>query len=65
VHRSLRQPELAGQLRHAEPALATREQPEDRRGALDRLDPRWHRPEFIRTRFDNAKHRLTLPDARG
>ena len=53
---ALRQPQLTGELDDAEPAVAARQQPEDRRGALDRLDRagngRNRRRTLDRTAFD-------------
>ena len=62
VHGPLGQVQLARDLRHAEPALASRQQPQDRGGALDRLDGRRHRRNITsesRTAIVNI--RLTSP----
>jgi hypothetical protein len=48
VHRRLRQVELTGQLDHAQPPIASRQQPEDRGSTLDRLNSGGQREKAIR-----------------
>jgi len=50
VHRRLRQVELTGQLDHAQPPIASRQQPEDRGSTLDRLNSGGQRKKLSRTR---------------
>src|ERR1019366_2299672 len=48
MHGSLRQPHLAGDVHDSQPAGTARQQPQNRRGALDRLNVARHRSLYAR-----------------